>query len=45
MCLANLSRGKPTATLLRKAQIFYEGKYKAYAIELHMLIFGNWQTW
>ena len=28
MNLANLSRGKPTATLLRKARIFYKGNYK-----------------
>ena len=36
MNLANLSGGKPTATLWQRTRIFYESNYKAYALELHM---------
>jgi hypothetical protein len=35
MNLANLSRGKPTATLWQKTRIFYKGNDKAYALKLH----------
>ena len=45
MNLANLSRGKPTATLWQRTRIFYESNYKAYALELHMRKVVALQTW